>query len=49
MRKPVVCAVDGFALGGGFMLAASCDVVVSARVTRWHLPEVSQAGCRASD
>ncbi|WP_428841270.1 enoyl-CoA hydratase/isomerase family protein [Bradyrhizobium barranii] len=41
MRKPVVCAVDGFALGGGLMLAASCDVVVTARVTRWHLPEVS--------
>nr|WP_246732513.1 enoyl-CoA hydratase/isomerase family protein [Bradyrhizobium yuanmingense] len=41
VRKPIVCAVDGFALGGGFMLAASCDVVVTAPVTRWHLPEVS--------
>ncbi|MBP0111049.1 enoyl-CoA hydratase/isomerase family protein [Bradyrhizobium vignae] len=41
VRKPVVCAVDGFALGGGLMLAASCDVVVTARLTRWHLPEVS--------
>ncbi len=41
IRKPVVCAVDGFALGGGFMLAASCDVVVTAPTTRWHLPEVS--------
>ncbi|MBB4373505.1 enoyl-CoA hydratase/carnithine racemase [Bradyrhizobium sp. cir1] len=41
VRKPVVCAVDGFALGGGFMLAASCDVVITARGARWHLPEVS--------
>ncbi|HEX6363734.1 MAG TPA: enoyl-CoA hydratase/isomerase family protein [Albitalea sp.] len=40
LRKPVVAAVEGFALGGGFVLAASCDVVVTARTTRWHLPEV---------
>lgn len=38
--KPVIAAVEGFALGGGFILAASCDVVVSATDTRWHLPEV---------
>lgn len=37
--KPVVAAVEGFALGGGFLLAASCDVVVSASNARWHLPE----------
>jgi len=40
LRKPVVAAVEGFALGGGFVLAASCDVVVTARSTRWNLPEV---------
>lgn len=40
LRKPVLAAVEGFALGGGFVLAASCDVVVSARSTRWNLPEV---------
>lgn len=39
--KPVVAAVDGFALGGGFVLAISCDVVVTGRAARWHLPEVS--------
>lgn len=38
--KPVVAAVEGYALGGGFILAASCDIVVSASNTRWHLPEV---------
>jgi enoyl-CoA hydratase/carnithine racemase len=40
LRKPVIAAVEGFALGGGFVLAASCDVVVTARSARWNLPEV---------
>lgn len=40
VRKPVVAAVEGFALGGGFILAVSCDLVVSADTARWHLPEV---------
>jgi enoyl-CoA hydratase/carnithine racemase len=38
--KPVVVAVEGFALGGGCVLAISCDVVVTAANARWHLPEV---------
>ena len=38
--KPVVAAVEGYALGGGFILAVSCDVVVTGTDTRWHLPEV---------
>lgn len=41
LDKPVVVAVEGFALGGGFILAVACDVVVTAPNTRWHLPEVS--------
>lgn len=40
LSKPVIAAVEGFALGGGFVLAISCDVVVTASNTRWHLPEV---------
>ncbi|GAA4447381.1 enoyl-CoA hydratase/isomerase family protein [Phytohabitans houttuyneae] len=40
LSKPVVAAVEGFAIGGGFFLAASCDLVVSAGDARWHLPEV---------
>ena len=40
LDKPVIAAVEGFALGGGFILAASCDLVVSAENARWHLPEV---------
>src|ERR1700733_13421027 len=41
LDKPVVAGIDGFALGGGFLLALSCDVVVTAPSTRWNLPEVS--------
>ena len=38
--RPVVCAVHGFALGGGFMLATGCDAVVTAEDAQWRLPEV---------
>ncbi|NUO97726.1 MAG: enoyl-CoA hydratase/isomerase family protein [Nonomuraea sp.] len=41
---PVVAAVEGFALGGGFLLATCCDVVVTAEDARWHLPEVRLGG-----
>ncbi|MBV9822870.1 MAG: enoyl-CoA hydratase/isomerase family protein [Actinobacteria bacterium] len=37
---PVLAAVEGFAMGGGFLLATSCDIVVSAAGARWQLPEV---------
>ncbi|WP_028227868.1 enoyl-CoA hydratase/isomerase family protein [Paraburkholderia ferrariae] len=40
MSKPVIAAVEGYALGGGFILATSCDIVVTASNARWHLPEV---------
>lgn len=37
---PVIAAVEGYALGGGMILAASCDVVITATDARWNLPEV---------
>jgi len=40
LDKPVVAAVHGFALGGGFMLAIGCDAVVTADDAAWGLPEV---------
>lgn len=39
-RSPVA-AIEGYALGGGFILAASCDIVVTTSDARWHLPEVA--------
>jgi enoyl-CoA hydratase/carnithine racemase len=38
---PVVAAVHGFALGGGFELALSCDLLVADPTTVLGLPEVS--------
>jgi enoyl-CoA hydratase/carnithine racemase len=37
---PTVAAVHGFALGGGFMLAIGCDIVMTASDAAWRLPEV---------
>jgi enoyl-CoA hydratase len=38
-RMPVIAAVQGFALGGGFELAMSCDLVVATDTAQFGLPE----------
>lgn len=40
LGAPVVAAVEGYALGGGFGLALACDVIISAADTNWNMPEV---------
>jgi enoyl-CoA hydratase/carnithine racemase len=40
VETPVIAAVEMFAVGGGFTLATSCDVVVAGRGSQWSLPEV---------
>jgi enoyl-CoA hydratase len=43
VRKPVLAAVAGFALGGGCELALACDIVVAAESARFALPEIKLA------
>lgn len=41
IRKPVIAAVSGWALGGGFELALSCDMIAASESARFGLPEVT--------
>lgn len=41
-RKPLIAAVEGNALGGGFEIALACDLVVAGQSVRFGLPEVSR-------
>ena len=41
LRKPVIAAVNGLALGGGFELALAADLLVAAEHAEFALPEVT--------
>ncbi|WP_214414966.1 crotonase/enoyl-CoA hydratase family protein [Sphaerisporangium fuscum] len=38
-KKPIVAAVEGYALAGGFELVLSCDIVVASEEAKFGLPE----------
>ena len=42
-RKPLVGAVEGWALAGGFELLLACDLVVAGQSARFGVPEVKRA------
>ncbi|HEX2989776.1 MAG TPA: enoyl-CoA hydratase-related protein, partial [Anaerolineales bacterium] len=41
IRKPVIAAVSGWALGGGCEVALSCDMIVASDSAKFGLPEVT--------
>lgn len=41
-RKPLIAAVEGFALAGGLEIALSCDLIVAAKGVKLGLPEVNK-------
>lgn len=48
LTKPVIAAVNGFALAGGLEMALACDIIVAAEHAHLGLPEV-RVGLMASD
>lgn len=49
-KKPIIAAVNGICMGGGFEMVANCDMVISSSTAVFSLPEVKRgivpvAGC----
>jgi enoyl-CoA hydratase len=42
-RKPLIAAIEGFAVAGGLEVALACDLIVAARGARLGLPEVKRS------
>lgn len=41
-KKPIIAAVEGYALAGGFELAVACDLIVAANNAKFGLPEAKR-------
>ena len=42
-RKPLIAAIEGFAVAGGLEIALSCDLIVAARGAKMGIPEVKRS------
>jgi enoyl-CoA hydratase len=42
-RKPLIAAIEGFAVAGGLEIALSCDLVVASKGARLGIPEVKRS------
>lgn len=41
-KKPLIAAVEGYALAGGFEIAIACDLVIAAEDAKFGIPEVKR-------
>ncbi|HEX8121426.1 MAG TPA: crotonase/enoyl-CoA hydratase family protein [Solirubrobacteraceae bacterium] len=42
-RKPIIAAIEGFAVAGGLEVALACDLIVAARGAKLGIPEVKRS------
>ncbi len=40
-KKPIIGAINGYCLGGGFEIALSCDLLIASEAAQFGLPEIT--------
>ncbi len=41
LKKPLIGAINGYCLGGGFEIALSCDILIASEAAQFGLPEIT--------